>query len=285
MSSVSKIDPNLSYDSREPATPFFDEQVRDNLAVRVYGRRSAGANGALVLHFHGGTFSDGDLESGATVASLLASTGAVVASLDYPLAPKFPFPSAIEAGFAALDWAWQARVRLAGSQSRLFVAGEEAGGNLAAAMALMARDRKVPPLAGQILLSPMLDACLGTASLRRNHAGPATCRWAVGWRHYLLEGRGTDHPYAMPGQARRLSGLPPALVLTADDDPLRDEALSYRQRLHEAGVSAHACVLDGSTGWPSALGDGTGLSAAWAEKVRAALQRFLSEAGDAALPC
>jgi len=130
----------------------------------------------------------------------------------------------------------------------MFVAGEEAGGDLAAAMALMARDRQFPPLAGQILLSPMLDACQGTASLRRSHAGPATCRWAAGWRHYLLDGGGTDHPYAIPGQARRLAGLPPALVLTAADDPLRDEALANRQRLGEAGVPAGACELDGWTG-------------------------------------
>jgi len=253
--------------------------------VRVYGQRSAGGNGPLVLHFHGGAFVAGDLESGAAVARLLASTGAVVASLDYPLAPPHPFPSAVEAGYTALEWAWQDRGRLAGSRARLFVAGEEAGGNLAAAMALMARDRRFPPLAGQILLSPMLDACLGTASLRRSHAGSATCRWAAGWRQYLLDGRGTDHPYAMPGQARRLEGLPPALVLTAADDPLRDEALAYQQRLREAGVSASACELDGSTGWPATFGDSASLSAIWVEAVRAAFQRFLSEAGADHLPC
>jgi acetyl esterase/lipase len=284
MSINCKISPTPSDESLEPGEAFHDEWVRDNLAVRVYGQR-AGGNGALVLHFHGGAFVAGDLERGATVARLLASTGAAVASLDYPLAPSHPFPAAIEAGYTALEWAWQVRGRLAGPRARLFVAGEEAGGNLAAAIAMMARDRLFSHLAGQILLSPMLDACLGTASLRRSHAGAATCPLAAGWRHYLLEGRGTDHPYAMPGQARRLAGLPPALVLTAADDPLRDEALAYRQRLCEADVPASACELDGSTGWPGTLGDGTGQSAAWAEPVRAALRNFLSEAGADTPPC
>jgi acetyl esterase/lipase len=279
MSNLSKISATLPDSSREPTYLVFDDQVRDNLAVRVYSQHRAGGNRALVLHFHGGTFVDGDLESGATVARLLVSSGAVVASLDYPLATSRPFPAAIEAGYAALEWIWQARARLAGSQARLFVAGEEAGGNLAAAMALMVRDRQLPPLAGQILLSPMLDACLGTASLRRSHAGPATCRWAVGWRQYLLEGRGTDHPYAMPSQARRLEGLPPALVLTAADDPLRDEALSYQQRLREAGVPASACELDGLTGWPATFGHNSSQPVSWVKPVRAAFQKFLSEAG------
>jgi len=284
MSIAPKISPIPQHDRGDPGDPFFEERVRDNLTVRVYGRPGAKGKGALVLHFHGGAFIAGDLESGATVARLLASTGAVVVSLDYPLAPAYPFPYAIEAGYAALEWTWQARQRLAGPRARLFVAGEEAGGNLAAAMALMVRDRLFPPLAGQILLSPMLDACLGTASLRRSQAGPATCRWAAGWRQYLQDGRGTDHPYAMPGQAQRLAGLPPALVVTADDDPLHDEALTYCQRLDEAGVPASAFELEKTTGWPATLGEGTGLSAPWAEPVRGAFQSFLSEAGADAPP-
>lgn len=279
MSIMPKVSPTLPDVTRAPGDFSFDDRVRDNLAVRIYGRPNAAGNGALVLHFHGGAFVSGDLNSGATVARLLASAGAVVASLDYPLAPSYPFPYASEAGYAALEWAWQARERLVGSQARLFVAGEEAGGNLAAAMALMVRDRQFPPLAGQILLSPMLDACLGTASLRRSHAGSATCRWAAGWHHYLLDGRGTDHPYAIPGQARRLEGLPPTLVLTAADDPFRDEALAYRQRLGEAGVPTSARELEGLTGWPTTFGEGASLSAPWTEPVRAAFRSFLSETG------
>ncbi|MEJ2590412.1 MAG: alpha/beta hydrolase [Candidatus Thiodiazotropha sp.] len=280
-----KIRPGLPYDICEPDERFADEWVRDNLAVRVYGRYGDGRKGALVLHFHGGSFTGGDLESGAPIARMLASSGAVVVSLDYPLAPAHPFPAAIEAGYAALEWTWRARGRLAGPRARLFVAGEEAGGNLAAAMALMARDRRFPPLAGQILLSPMLDACLGTASLRRSHAGAASCRWAVGWRQYLLEGRGTDHPYAMPGHTQRLTGLPPALVLTAADDPLRDESLSYLRRLRAAGVVAKSCVLDGRAGWLTAPGVSANRSVCWVEPVRTAFQRFLNGAGDDVRTC
>lgn len=279
MSTPPKKPSSLSRDQRDPANLFSDERIGDDLAVRIYGRAGTADDGVLVLHFHGGAFIGGDLDSGATVAGLLASANAVVASVDYPLAPAHPFPAAIVAGYAALHWAWESRARLAGSRARLYIAGEEAGGNLAAALALKARDHQLPPLAGQILLSPMLDACLGTASLRRIHAGPATCRWAKGWHQYLADGYGADHPYAVPGQAWRLEGLPPALLITAADDPLRDETLAYRQRLLGAGVPVSLCEPEGPTGWPVTWGETTHPRAPWAAPVRAAFEQFLGEVG------
>ncbi|MDQ3272894.1 MAG: alpha/beta hydrolase, partial [Pseudomonadota bacterium] len=150
------------------------------LDVRIYGRHPDSVTDPvpLVLHFHAGAFVAGSLSQGACVAGLLADAGAVVVSVDYPLAPAHPFPQAVETAYAALAWAWKARNKLAGRSVRLFVAGEEAGGNLAAALALVARDRDSPRLAGQLLLSPMLDACMATASLRDVHAGPVGCTWA-----------------------------------------------------------------------------------------------------------
>lgn len=123
------------------------------LGVRIYSHRRAVLDAGpmpLVVHFHGGAFVAGSLDTGSCIARLLAQAGAVVFSLDYPLAPAQPFPQAVEAGYAALVWAWKARHKLVGRSTSLFVAGEEAGGNLAAAVALMARDRQQPVLAGQI---------------------------------------------------------------------------------------------------------------------------------------
>ncbi|MBD5801889.1 Carboxylesterase NlhH [Azoarcus sp. Aa7] len=247
------------------------------LNVRLYGRRHAGA--ALVVHFHGGAFVSGSLDSGALVAGLLGEAGAVVMSVAYPLAPAEPFPAAVDAAYAALQWACRKRAQLAAQGAPVFVAGEEAGGNLAAAAALMARDRKAPRLAGQILLSPMLDPCLGTASVRRSEQGPASCPLAKGWCSYLREPAAAEHPYATPGRSMRLAGLPPALLITADDDPLRDETLAYARRLEEAGVPVSEAVLAAPTGWPGALQDAARAGSSWAQEVGSRFAAFLATAG------
>lgn len=221
--------------------------------LRQYGSKRTGGGGALVLHFHGGAFVSGDLDSGAAIASLLAEAGAVVLSVDYPLAPAHPFPQAVDAGYAVLQWAYKQRVKLAGPQPRIYLAGEEAGGNLAAAIALVARDHGHPPLAGQILVTPMLDPCVGTASLREMLGEATECKWGSGWQQYLRNPMDAEHPYAVPGLVRRLAGLPPALVLAGADDPLRDEGQRYAQRLQQAGVPARFALMGEATGWPEAL--------------------------------
>lgn len=255
------------------------------LGVRFYGRRSAPAAAApvpLVLHFHAGAFVGGSLDSGSCIPRLLAQAGAVVMSIDYPLAPAQPFPQAVETGYAALLWAWKARPKLAGKGAPVFVAGEEAGGNLAAAVALMARDQLAPALAGQILLSPMLDPCMATASLRGADAGPVGCHWADGWHQYLSRLEQASHPYAAPGHALRLSALPPTLLLTAQDDPLRDESLAYAERLRNAGRLVHAAVLPGPTGWPGSYLQPASHEAAWAPAVQQQFSAFFDGFSDRA---
>ncbi|MEO8121130.1 MAG: alpha/beta hydrolase [Rhodoferax sp.] len=247
------------------------------LGVRFYGRRSALATSdraPLVVHFHAGAFVAGSLDSGSCIPRLLAQAGAVVMSIDYPLAPAQPFPQAVETGYAALLWAWKARNKLAGKGAPVFVAGEEAGGNLAAAVALMARDQLTPTLAGQILLSSMLDPCMATASLRCVDAGPVGCLWADGWHHYLPRLAQANHPYAAPGNALRLAALPPTLLLTAQDDPLRDESLAYAERLRGAGRLVHAAVLPGPTGWPGSYLQPASLESAWAPAVQQQFSAF-----------
>jgi acetyl esterase/lipase len=221
----------------------------------------------LVLHLHGGAFVGGSLDSGQAVAILLASAGAVVVSADYPLAPERRFPQSLEVAFDLLTFLHKTRSRWVNRKSGLFVAGEEAGGNLAAGLALMARDRRSPPIAGQILLSPMLDPCLATHSVRAGEAGPAGCLWANGWQQYLGSAEKAGHPYASPLQSSRLSGLAPALIITAEDDLLRDESLSYGQRLRDAGVPVETHILPAPTGWPCGLSERDPLQASWGHAV------------------
>ena len=285
-----KTDPSTSLDTGKDAreSPHWAAKkillAREKaLDARFYGQRSGRSVAAspLVVHFHGGAFVGGSLEAGSCVARLLADAGAVILSLDYPLAPAHPFPQAVEAGYAALLWAWKARHKLAGHEAPVFVAGEEAGGNIAAAVALMARDRQELALAGQILLSPMLDPCLATASLRDAEAGPVGCVWADGWHQYLARLQDAGHPYAAPGSALRLAGLPPTLLLTAEDDPMRDETLAYGERLRAAGLAVHDAVLPMTTGWAASYQQPVSSDAAWAPAVRQQLSDFFRQQGSA----
>ncbi|GAA4353261.1 alpha/beta hydrolase [Variovorax defluvii] len=247
---------------------------REPVQARLYGQKGKGAASTpLVVHFHGGTFVSGGLDEGRNVARMLAGAGAVVLSVDYPLKP---FPEPIEVGFAALEWAYKHRAKLAGKGARLYLAGEEAGGNVAAAVGVMARDRAHPPLAGQILLSPMLDPCAGTLSLRKASTDVVRCRWASGWQEYLSSPMNATHPYAVPGAALRLAELAPTLVLVGQDDAMRDEALSFARRLHEAGIPVTEALLPSSARCPDELYDPASGECACSETVGGHLRAFFA---------
>jgi acetyl esterase len=256
-------------ETRNPADPL-------SLPMRIYRSEATRAAAPVVLHLHGGAFTDGGLDSGRAIAGLLAEAGAAVMSVAYPLAPRHRFPETLEATYGALEWLHRTRGRLASRKSRVFVAGEEAGGNLAAALALMARDRHGPDLAGQILISPMLDPRLATCSMREGAAGPVGCKWADGWHEYLGSAEKAAHPYASPLISTRLGGLAPALVLTAQDDLLRDEALAYARRLREAGIDVHEHVLAEQTGWPAAFHAPQDAPVPWAGAVQACFTEFFA---------
>ncbi|OYX87853.1 MAG: alpha/beta hydrolase [Xanthobacter sp. 35-67-6] len=269
-----------------PATATcLEERIADGPAagtmVRIYRVDGARRSAPIALHLHGGAFVGGSLECGGMISCLLAKAGATVVSAGYPLACEQPFPHGLDVAYGSLLWLYENRARFGAKKSPIFVAGEEAGGNLAAALALMARDQKMPPLAGQILLSPMLDACLATQSLRAAEAGSVGCKWADGWRTYLGSADKAAHPYAAPMGASRLAGMAPALVVTSVDDPMHDEALRYAARLREAGVIASAHTLPGPTGWPEAMADplpDDGVpQATWAGAVQALFAAFLSD--------
>lgn len=250
--------------------------------VRIYRSAAAAKSPPLVLHLPGGAFLNGSPARGQTVAMLLAEAGAVVVSADYSSANKRPFPAALRLSYEVLGCLCKQRATLADRKSALFIAGEEAGGNLAAGVALMVRDQHMGALRGQILLSPMLDPCMATGSFRKADAGASGCQWAEGWKHYLGYAANACHPYAAPAYSMRLAGVAPALVLTAEDDPMRDESLNYAKRLRQAGVSVHEHVLTGWTGWPGSYCGCAGVQPEWGEIVRSHFAAFFQETG--ALP-
>ncbi|MBS7539200.1 alpha/beta hydrolase [Ancylobacter lacus] len=252
------------------------ETEQGTLKLRLHRPAAPGRAVPLVFHLHGGAFTGGSCECGACIAGLLAEAGAVVLSVDYPLAPAHPFPAALNLCFAGLGTLHRERAAWGRRASPIFVAGEEAGANIAAALAMMARDQGGPPLAGQILISPMLDPNLATCSIRQAEAGPVGCKWADGWHRYLGTADKAAHPYAAPLGARRLGGLAPALVLTAEDDPMRDESRAYAARLRECGGTVCERVLPAPTRWPDALGETACAPSDWIGSLRTIFSTFLA---------
>ena len=218
--------------------------ARGPLAARLYsGVAARTKKDVLVVYFHGGGFIKCDLDEADVFLRHLAggALNQLVLASSYTLATEHPFPAAVEDAHAVLVWAKKNKVKLGWTGKQLVVAGIEAGANLAAVCTLMSRDRGGPPLAGQILIMPMLDPGLSTCSMRevrldKRTAGVAdTC--AASYRGYLPNGSDRTHPYASPLQSSRLKNLPPALILSAEDDPLRDEAEQYAAKLAAAGVA------------------------------------------------
>jgi len=200
----------------------------------------------VVVYYHGGGWVLGDIDShDGTCRALANASGAAVVSVDYRLAPEHPFPAAIEDAWAALEWVAANAAELGGDPARLAVAGDSAGGNLAAVVAIQARNTGAPALRGQLLVYPVTDATMSHPSIEENASGyfltKADMEWFFG--HYAPE-RPADWRLS-PLAAPDLSGLAPALVLTAEYDPLRDEGESYARRLGDAGVPVELIRKDG----------------------------------------
>ena len=168
-------------------------------------------------------------------------------SVDYRLAPENPFPAGVEDCFAAIEWAGRNHAELGIDADRVAVGGSSAGGALAAAVALMARDRGGPRLCYQLLVYPVLDNRLNTPSMLGFTHTPVFARRTAEamWRHYLGDQISDTSPYAAPARAKTLSGLPPAYVEACALDPLRDENIAYATRLLEAGIATELHVYHG----------------------------------------
>ena len=193
----------------------------------------------VLIYFHGGGWVLGNLESHDHVCRSIANAvQCVVASVDYRLAPEAKFPAAVEDSYRALEWVAAGAAELGIDPSRIAVGGDSAGGNLAAVISQMARDRKGPNLVYQLLIYPATDMRMKAPSIKENADAPLLTSAAMDWfiEHYLRCEQEKSDPLASPLLAADLSGLPAAFILTAECDPLRDEGEAYGRRLEEAGV-------------------------------------------------
>lgn len=211
------------------------------ITVRLF-HPTAAATAGTILYLHGGGWVIGTLDGFAPVCrELAAASGLTVASVDYRLAPEHPFPGPVEDAYAALKWAHENLPR------PIVVMGDSAGANLSAAIALKARMENGPAIALQVLVYPVTDADFSRPSYVELGTGAfqlTTQDMIWFWSHYVPDPEQRRHPLAAPLHAEDLSGLPPAIVVVAGCDPLRDEGLAYAQRLAEAGVPTRVEKFD-----------------------------------------
>lgn len=218
-----------------------------HIPVRVYRPQSKYPLPVLI-YYHGGGWVVGDLDAADVLCRQLANgANVIVVSVDYRLAPEHRFPAAIEDAYAAAVWVAENASSLEADPNRIAVGGDSAGGNLAAAVTLMARDQGLSFIKFQLLFNPATHYAFDTDSYRDNAEGYGlttdTMRWF--WGQYLAEEQDGRNPYASPLLAVDFSSLPPALVITAEFDPLRDDGEAYAAKLQAAGIPVEAKRYDG----------------------------------------
>jgi len=260
------------------------ERARSGIPVRIYRPRGVADPAPCVLYLHGGAFIKGSLESGDVVAWGVADQAkAIVVSVDYRLAPEHSFPAGLEDCYAALSHVAASGSELGVDPRRIAVWGDSAGGNLAAALCLLTRDRGGPAIAAQALNYPCLTDELTAPSYRTYATSPglATASMESAWDQYLAGGRPTRNPYAAPLKARDLGRLPPAHIHVAEIDPLADDGRAYAARLGAAG-----CIVELRSakrmihGFLRARFDGPGAAAEFAEPCAFLRQRLRSTKAD-----
>jgi len=237
------------YASRQMPSPVQLHEIRDVVAggvpSRLY-RPSSDTNLGLLVYYHGGGWVIGNLDSHDAICRSLADRmGHAVLSVDYRLAPEHPFPAAAEDALCALRWAYENASELGINPERIAVGGDSAGGNLAA---IVAQQRPVP-LVFQMLIYPSTDMTQSFPSHVENQAGPVLTAGAMEWfiNHYMPSTADKKDPLASPwfSPDSMLKGTPPALIITAEFDPLRDEGEAYGRRLIENGVTASIVRYNG----------------------------------------
>ena len=213
------------------------EQPDGSFQVRVLVPLEPAAG--VIVYYHGGGWVVGSIDESETLGRKLAErTSCAVVLVDYRLAPEHRYPVAVDDSYAALEWAAEHMNEIAGGEVPLIVAGDSAGGNLSAVMSLRARDRNGPNIAMQVLIYPVTDANFDRPSYLDPENQLMLTRDSMIWffDHYIPDTAQRTEPEASPLYAEDLSGLPPAVLLTAEHDPLRDEGEEYAQRLEDAGV-------------------------------------------------
>jgi acetyl esterase/lipase len=250
-----------------------------DVLVRIYTPAQAPHPAPGLLNIHGGGMVLGSVGiDDAKCMSLAENLGAVVASVEYRLAPEHPYPAPLEDCYAALAWFSASADELGVNRDRIAVIGASAGGGLAAGTALAARDRGGPPLCFQLLVYPMLDDRHDVPG-RRVITDPrvwSTTANLAAWRAYLGELRGDDVPgYAAPARATDLSGLPPTYLCVGDLDLFADETLVYARRLLAGGVPVELHLYPGAFHGSSSFVPSAPVSRRWAADTMAALHRAL----------
>ncbi len=218
-----------------------------SIPVRVY-RPSDEAKLPIVVYYHGGGFTFGDLDTHDRLCRILSNrSGATVVSVAYRLAPEHVFPAAVEDAYAALEWAARKGGEISGDPSRIAVAGDSAGGNLAAVVALKSRDLNGPKIVLQVLYYPTINMTdLHTKSWEDFEGYVLTRALArFNYSQYVPVSADRSLPYASPILAPDHRGLPPALIITAGFDPLRDSGEAYARKLADAGVPTHLSRYEG----------------------------------------
>lgn len=209
-----------------------------DIPVRIY-RPTPQTPAPVLVYYHGGGMVLGTNDSFEPLARALASaSGAAVVAVEYHLAPEFPAPAQFDDAYAAACWTSDHAADIGVDPERLVVVGDSAGGTLAAAVALAARDRGGPPICCQVLLYPGVDRDMAAASILAMPDAPMLSVEDILYMHELADGPGgpVRDPYRTPAYARDLSGLPPAIVVTGECDPIRDWGERYAQRLRDARV-------------------------------------------------
>ena len=218
--------------------------------IRIYTSEGRMPKGVLV-YLHGGGWVLGSIVTHDVLCRSIANAaGCIVVSVDYRLAPEHKFPAAPEDCYAATKWVAANAASFGGDPNRVAVGGDSAGGNLAIATALMARDRGGPNLVFQLLFYPAISAANDTPSQKEFDRdgfilSRADMEWF--WNHYLNSAADRNNPLACPNKASNLAGLPPALVQTCSHDPLRDEGERYAEQMKKAGVKVTLTRYDGVT--------------------------------------
>ncbi len=219
------------------------------LLIRIYQPAGPGPFPTLV-YFHGGGWVIANLDTyDSSCRALVNAANCAVVSVAYRQAPEYPFPAAPEDAFAAYKWVMDNAASIRTDPKRVAVGGESAGGNLAAVVALMARDRGAPMPVHQMLIYPITNYAFDTASYQENAMAVPLSKGAMEWfwSYYLRRPADGHNPYASPLQAKSLQGLPSATVITAEIDPLRDEGEAYAQRLRDAGIAVKSTRYTGVT--------------------------------------
>ena len=227
--------------------------TQDGRTVKLYIMKpeQMSSNPGVLFFIHGGVWIVGNFQNHQRLLrDLVVGSGQIGVFVEYTPLPQAKFPTQLEESYAALKWVAANAQELGADGTRIAVAGNSVGGNMTAALALMTKDRKGPRIGYQVLLIPATDASVDTQSYHEYGTGRFLARafMKYGWDLYAPDAKTRDNPYVSPLRAStdQLKGLPPALVITAENDPLRDEGEAYARKLKDAGVTVAAVRYNGT---------------------------------------